>query len=287
MQTRPRPLSEIPTPAHIQTLPREQREYPVPVHVAWHGGRVRLQEGCPFRCAYLVHTRRCIICGLRIDVDELCWFAAESGVFRGLDSGVVAGLGVNLGGSHKECLLWATAVCPFLFLQGAARRSSQYLGDTLITERGTITDSHVLVGTSQLHTVIDPSNDPVFTFLCQPPYESIEYESGDEILPLLTSLVASTRRIPDPVDVLVVRELVSEDHDLFIERVRNIIYAAQARDGESWPGKPDRNSPCPCGSHAKYKRCCGSPRAGDLIDLVGPATRIEIRSDGARRYLTS
>ncbi|MCK4248324.1 MAG: SEC-C domain-containing protein [Candidatus Omnitrophica bacterium] len=38
------------------------------------------------------------------------------------------------------------------------------------------------------------------------------------------------------------------------KRIRTV--AAQQPDS-SKPGKPGRNTPCPCGSGLKYKKCCG------------------------------
>lgn len=60
---------------------------------------------------------------------------------------------------------------------------------------------------------------------------------------------------PLPVDELIA---YCEARDLDPEESRAAFAAEQSRIGRAVPWPPSRNQPCWCGSHRKYKKCCGA-----------------------------
>lgn len=98
---------DIPIPANMQGLPKDPRGFPVPYIVMWKDGVPHFKindETITERC---IEQQLCSVCGVVIPDDDMWFVGGQLSAFHPHGA-------FNDAPMHKECLVYALQVCPYM-----------------------------------------------------------------------------------------------------------------------------------------------------------------------------
>jgi len=133
-------LADVPMPALVAARPRDSRGYPVLAITPWEAGVPRFAATGTARSFLCAVERRCSICGTRIAPGPV-WRVVGGAEAEAIEAARAGGQDYSNAAAtveapgHRECMLYAAVVCPYL-ARPAARRGQDADAAGLSVSRG-------------------------------------------------------------------------------------------------------------------------------------------------------
>jgi len=193
-------VSDVPMPRAVAARPRDERGYPVLAITPWEDGQPRFAATGTSRTYICAVERRCSVCGL-VMADGPVWRVVSGAEADAIAEARAAGqayvnrLATVEAPGHRDCMLYAAVVCPYLSRPTARRGDAAELPG-LVAGRG---DQRGLGGAVVGFDRVEFRLADVVLFRFHGVFEFRQHQLGDEQLDELRIAVAGESN--DPLEV--------------------------------------------------------------------------------------